>query len=308
MMAGSQSGWDDQSTHAESSNAGDDSRAEDGRCAQVEALIPAYSVGATDPDEAAMIQASLAQCPSAVTQMAKYAQLTERLLYTAPLQQAPARLESRLLAAITQDAERQSIQPTQQPSSFAAQRLGTTGASRWSRFKPTFGLNFGAILQLTTTAAAFGLLVFNVYLLRDNLQLRNTQAKLIAEQGRQKSAIILLSADDKQEIVLPAAQENSLARADVLWNTELGIAIVYVRAFPTLPPDKVYQLWLVKNDQRSSGGLFSVDEKGAGVLVLPLSAPLESYDRMGITPEPAGGSPGPTGKAVVRGPVKIEGG
>ena len=53
--------------------------------------------------------------------------------------------------------------------------------------------------------------------------------------------------------------------------------------------------------QRTSGGVFSVYDEGYGVLKIDAPEPLISYQNVGITIEPAGGSPGPTGERVLGG-------
>ena len=62
-----------------------------------------------------------------------------------------------------------------------------------------------------------------------------------------------------------------------------------------------YQFWLIKSVQRSSGGVFSVDEDGYAVLWLESEEPLANYETFSVTIEPAGGSPGPTGDKVLGG-------
>jgi len=49
-----------------------------------------------------------------------------------------------------------------------------------------------------------------------------------------------------------------------------------------------------------SAGLFTVDEAGSGALVFETAEPVESFNRVGVTAEPAGGSPGPTSAPIVR--------
>lgn len=66
-----------------------------------------------------------------------------------------------------------------------------------------------------------------------------------------------------------------------------------------LPADQQYQLWLVRGDQRASGGVFSVPATGYGAIVVYTYDPLDSFDTFGITIEPYGGSPGPTGEQVL---------
>jgi anti-sigma-K factor RskA len=68
---------------------------------------------------------------------------------------------------------------------------------------------------------------------------------------------------------------------------------------PPLEEDQQFQLWLVRDSQRASGGVFSVDEDGYGSVWVSSPEPLASYTGFGITIEPAGGSAGPTGEKVL---------
>jgi anti-sigma-K factor RskA len=70
---------------------------------------------------------------------------------------------------------------------------------------------------------------------------------------------------------------------------------------PLLNEEQQYQVWLMKNGERTSGGVFSVNDSGYGVLQVYSKEPLEVYDSFGITIEPAGGSPEPTGEKILGG-------
>ena len=74
-----------------------------------------------------------------------------------------------------------------------------------------------------------------------------------------------------------------------------------VDQLPELETDQQYQLWLIKDDRRVSGGVFSVSEEGYGSLWVSTSEPLDSFSAVGISIEPAGGSDGPTGEKVLGG-------
>jgi anti-sigma-K factor RskA len=71
-----------------------------------------------------------------------------------------------------------------------------------------------------------------------------------------------------------------------------------VQGLPDLSPGQQYQLWLIDNGRRSSGGVFSVHEGYAAMQVYAPRA-LDSYEAFGITIEPAGGSREPTGAKVL---------
>ncbi len=68
-----------------------------------------------------------------------------------------------------------------------------------------------------------------------------------------------------------------------------------------LDSSQQYQVWLIKNGTRISGGVFSVNHDGYASLEILAPPPLIQYDSVGITVEPFGGSPGPTGAKVLGG-------
>jgi anti-sigma-K factor RskA len=74
-----------------------------------------------------------------------------------------------------------------------------------------------------------------------------------------------------------------------------------VDSLPQLGDEKQYQLWLVEKGQRTSGGVFSVSRDGYASLWVRSQLPLGHYDTFGVTVEPHGGSPGPTGDRVLAG-------
>jgi len=57
------------------------------------------------------------------------------------------------------------------------------------------------------------------------------------------------------------------------------------------------------NGKRTNGGVFSVDQDGYAVMEVYAPQPLSAYPQFGITVEPAGGSPAPTGEKVMGGKV-----
>ncbi len=76
-------------------------------------------------------------------------------------------------------------------------------------------------------------------------------------------------------------------------------ATLTVRGLPVLPADQQYQLWLVSDGERESGAVFSVNDNGWAETAVEMSRAAAEYERFGITIEPAGGSPGPTGERVL---------
>jgi anti-sigma-K factor RskA len=104
-----------------------------------------------------------------------------------------------------------------------------------------------------------------------------------------------------QVAVLAATEAAAGARGLVLFGSDENEATLVVEDLPPLASDRQYQLWLIRDGQRTSGGVFSVTRRGYGCLLILSPLPLNSYQGLGITVEPAGGSPGPTGRRVMGG-------
>ncbi len=80
-----------------------------------------------------------------------------------------------------------------------------------------------------------------------------------------------------------------------------NLGTLIVDNLPALDSTHQYQLWLIQDNQRASGGVFSVSQDGYGALMVHSTVPLITYSSFGITIEPTGGSPGPTGEKVMGG-------
>lgn len=71
-----------------------------------------------------------------------------------------------------------------------------------------------------------------------------------------------------------------------------------VQGLPALQGGQAYQLWLVKNGQRTNGGVFVVDATGKGGLATSLPVDL-AWDYCGVTLEPDAFGTQPRGKRMM---------
>jgi hypothetical protein len=74
---------------------------------------------------------------------------------------------------------------------------------------------------------------------------------------------------------------------------------VLVDSLPPLDESQQYQLWLINDNQRTSGAVFSVGKNGSGSACISAPKSLDEYSDFGISIEPAGGSAAPTGNRVL---------
>jgi anti-sigma-K factor RskA len=89
------------------------------------------------------------------------------------------------------------------------------------------------------------------------------------------------------------------ARGTILISEGGRNGTLVVEGLPPLDAAQQYQLWLIDDGARDNGGVFSVNADGYSSMTLTAPQALDAYSAFGITIEPAGGSPGPTGAKVM---------
>jgi hypothetical protein len=260
-------------------------------CDRILALIPAYSIGATDPDEDEFIKARLADCPQATAELAKHMKLAEILHYASPMQPPPT-LANSLQAAI-------GVTPSSQARDFPLRQGVSKPVGGGFRQAPAgrywrLGLILGAAILIL-------LLGSNIYLLTQFAQVRLSQEQVAAHLHDHDTALMLVGFGVSNRLELPAVQSGAAETpfAALVWDPQGEYVLLYVKNFPPLQPDKSYQLWLERGGQQTSPGIFSVDEEGIGLLVFRTSVPIHSFDSVMITAEPAAGSAKPTTAPIV---------
>jgi anti-sigma-K factor RskA len=233
----------------------------------IEELIPAYALGATDPGESQTVEAHLSSCPACRALLAEYRDLGDGLLYAVPPMAAPAGLTERM---------RHRLAPA---------RREAAPAPWWARLR-------ASLFVPAFVAAVLLLVITNRYWFGRMDRLGHQ----VAQQ-----ASVFASLANAPAIPLHADTSAPNAQGVVYASSDGQIALLCVYGMPALPPDKAYQLWLIKDGKRDSGGVFQVSEYGFGILMVRPTGPLDEYSAVGITIEPAGGSPAPTSPRVLGG-------
>ncbi len=263
-------------------------------CADIHSLLPAYSIGATDPDETAQVQIHLAACQQATAELAGYQILAEALLFSAPPVEAPAGLRDRIRAEASAPP-RASSRALPQPSPVRDgfwQHIRQALSS--PQLRPALGL--GAV-------ALVALLAVGLYFDAQLRQLRDSQAGLIAQLTQQQAVLTQVGQGEFLRIALPAgpAGEATGAYATVVCNPTEQAGFVLAENLPALAADQAYQIWLIHGKERVSGGLFRPDAQGNGTIAFQAPKPMSEYEAIGISVEPATGSANPTSPPVIRG-------
>lgn len=229
--------------------------------------IPAYALDILDASETELVAAHLQVCASCQDELRAYRQVVDDL----PLAMAEADPPPGLKDKIMQQASKTKAASQPQASTNWWQGLKERLAFR----TPAWGL---VSLVLILVLGASNLFLWQ----RLNQIEQNTPSTL--------ATVSLIGGDFTSD-----------ATGMLVISQDGNHGTLIVDGLPALNPSQQYQLWLIRDGQRTSGGVFSVDPEGYGSLWIDSPKPLVSYNGVGITIEPAGGSPGPTGERVLGG-------
>ena len=117
------------------------------------------------------------------------------------------------------------------------------------------------------------------------------------------SLLSFRSATTPQVFSLQGAEAAPDAQGYLILEDSQGLLVTKGLAVP--PEGQVYQVWFMDAaGRRVSGGIFRTQPRPYGVYTVTVPLPLTAYARIGVTLEPEGGSPSPTGPQVLRGVLR----
>lgn len=133
--------------------------------------------------------------------------------------------------------------------------------------------------------------------------------KLSALQGQQQALeLAQQQAQEKQNAVMGIVAANDAKIATTKLSDGVSVTVassatanqaaVMTRGMPALPANETYELWFISADGAVPAGLMAVTDPAAPELQI-LNAPMDGATHVGITVEPAGGSPAPTTAPIV---------
>jgi len=227
-------------------------------------LLPAYALDCLDDDELIVVSEHLADCAECRAELSRYQTVADQLALAVPETTPPPELKARLMRRIQP--------PLPRPRRSWWQSL----IALLQRPAPAWSLLAAMIIA--------ALAIINLSLWQQVGQQRATP-----QPGTMR--LVTLTGTD-------AAPE---ATGVIVISTDGRHGMLVVDCLPPLDQAHQYQLWLIQNGERTSGAVFSVNEEGYGATWISAPEPVLNYPAFGITIEPAGGSPGPTGDKVLGG-------
>jgi anti-sigma-K factor RskA len=229
-------------------------------------LLPAYALGCLDDEDRIRVAEHLSHCPACRAELLCYERVAGQLALAAPDAVPPHPLKAHIMVH------------AQPPRPAAAAQFR---ASWWQQLVNGF----------RRAAPAWGLasLLLIVALAIANIWLWRQVGKPEQSGPVGNMEVVAMTGTD----LAPQASGTLV----VSGGGEYGTLVV--DGLPPLDGEHQYQLWLIRGSQRFSGGVFSVNPEGYGSLSVSSPEPLSTYPAFGVTVEPAGGSPGPTGGKVL---------
>ena len=230
-------------------------------------LIPGYALDCLGEQEKRQVAEHLEKCASCKIELAAYQRVVGKLHEAAPLAEPPPELKQKILNSVA----RQRAPLQNKPAKAGWQQF-------WDR------------LQGAAPIWAYASFALVILLAASNLWMLQRVNRLGAQTPSEFRVVSLVGTDKAPK-----------ASGLLVMSHDGNTGTLVVDSLPALDEAYQYQLWLIKDGIRSSGGVFSVSQAGYGALAITSDQPLKVFSAFGITIEPAGGSPGPTGDKVLGG-------
>lgn len=254
-------------------------------------LLAPYVLGALDALDRRPVEDHVQACAPCAQLAREYQTIASSLAYGVSLAEPPPSLKERTMAQVA-------VMPQ-------AARPPAPSPSRWQRLWEWLDVFFRPHAAAVALAGALGIAALAIWVgvLRTEISNERSATQAMARTlEQQQQTLAWATTPAVRKYAMDGTESAPTAWATMLYKPAYEEAMLVAGDMPALPSTKVYQLWLVRDGVRTSGGTFTVDANGRGQVLVRAPLPITSYQSMGVTVEPMGGSPGPTGARVLRGP------
>jgi anti-sigma-K factor RskA len=240
-------------------------------CQRIEELLAAFALDALEFEEKFLVEAHQENCARCRRALTDYQVVSDGLMTALPPVQPPARIRAQLLTKTAPDLPKPSW------------------TERWRAWLPQ-------VMVTSALAVIFVLVIFNVNLFRRTNQILEMQEEMAQQNQAYQTTFALLTYPDSQVVVI----DDGVVYGTLVYDPDGQIAVLNVWGLETLPDGQDYQVWLIEADQtRINGGVFQSSEQSEYVsFIIESPTSFESFVGLGVTVEPTGGSPGPTGPRI----------
>lgn len=282
----------------------------------LEELLPLYALGALTEAERTQVEAYVAVNPAARARLDDLLEAAAAVPLSAAPAPPPPEVRRALMARVRRDARLGQAPapaapaPTRprvdwrgffrrlSPALAAASLAVAVAASGWA------GLLNSEVTRLRAEAEALrGQLAAQADLAGQIAELRQETDALRRELREQRVAIAFVTAPGSQATAIAGTEQQPAASGQLIHDPRASASVLVVSGLQPLPAGQAYQFWLIKGDTPIGAGLFEVDAQGRAILEVASTANPAVFDAIGVSIEPAGGSPQPTGDIVMLGRI-----
>ncbi|MBV8086778.1 MAG: anti-sigma factor [Chloroflexi bacterium] len=259
--------------------------------ADLREMIAPYALGALDQPELGLMEQHLGECAFCAN-LAREASDVSHYLALSPAQHsAPSRGLARLLDSIEARPPARPLDPAGASAEPARRRL-----PRWSWFTSAAAVPVAASLAL-----AMGMAGWNVSLMGELKEDHQEMTTLHQRLASQSHALLMVTSQSAITRALESTALAPSAQVRLIMDAESNSAMVMADHLPSLPNDRIYEVWLGRQGAKMPAARLDVDEQGDGEAALALDGSVHSYDSAWITLEPASGGFMPNSPGVAKG-------
>jgi anti-sigma-K factor RskA len=251
---------------------------------KIEELFTFYALDALTDDERQEVEAYVASDPEARRRLDELIRTASALPYASEPVEPPVSVKRALMERVHADAQKRFVPPTE--------------TSSWSRFinsiLPQAVVVFSLFIAIAVGAWGISL--------RNELTRLQAQTVLLQQQLQQQQLVIAhLASPNAQTFLISGTEHQPQAHGQLIADSQTGSAVLVVSGLQQLEVGQTYEFWLIKGETPIAAGLFTVDNKGQGILQVPQDVTPGSYNAIGVSIEPQEGSIQPTGDIVMLG-------
>jgi anti-sigma-K factor RskA len=267
---------------------------------QVEELLPAYALGALEPEELLAVDTYVRRHPELEARLHALEEAAAQLAYAAPDAALPPHARQRMLTRARADmaapvSSRRTNSPAP-PEPAAGPQLGKpparrrfslAGLSRWAAF--------GAAAAAVVLALYVGQVQAQLNNLNQQISTMHDTVVALSEQVRVNQEVIALLAD--RGVELAGTPQAPGASAEFYLAGDKGTLVA--RGLAPLPAVQTYQLWLVIDGKPTPFGVFQAQAGQSAVLTVVVPPSARGFAIVDVSIEPAGGSQQITKETIV---------
>ena len=249
-------------------------------CEEFLDLAAAVALDASEPEDVRRVEEHAASCPACRARLDEFRLAAAALGAATPQIEPPAEVRARLFETVGRE----------RPPIPFTRRLRLRLSPAWLVAAASF---FVAIASLVWVA-----------MLQVQIGDLRTDQMLASERAARFDRVVSVLASDRLSVKpLQPAAARVASTGYVFLDPNSGTGMLMCHDLPPVKQGYAYEVWFVRGNERVSAGMLWPDRSGDGYTMIQLPPDVQSFDSIGLTEEPSGGSAWPTTDKVIGTPL-----